>query len=219
VSVSGTTPRYSALLRGPDGQLSFCIGSGESLYLVVMGTPSVQQQIVWDQAYATIYRYPYMVELGGAWPDGFQGGARAACPSGTTRVSNGGGCGPSSLPASVYVGPYAQVLGGTVSGTARVEDHATVLSGTVSGGVVGALSIISGFGVSGSARAETTFYPLGFFESGQAISGSTVLYGDVEFRGQGYSRSSGTCAGFVDSTTCLAPGSEVTTAPPYTWRP
>jgi hypothetical protein len=158
-----------------------------------------------------------MVQLAGAWPESFPAGVQAACPSGTTRVANGGGCGPSGLPATVYVGPYAKVLGGAVSGNARIDDHATVVSGTVSGGTVSGLSIISGFGVSGSAKAQTTFYPLGFFETGQAISGSTALVGDVEYRGAGYNRSTGTCAGFVDSATCLAPGTEVTTAPPYTW--
>ncbi len=38
----------------------------------------------------------------------------------------------------------------------------------------------------GEARAS--FYPLGFFENGQSISGSTILYGDIEFRGQDYAR-------------------------------
>jgi hypothetical protein len=117
------------------------------------------------------------------------------------------------------VGPYAQVLGGTVTGNARIDDHATVLKGTVADGTVTGLSIINSFSISGSAKAQTTFYPLGFFETGQAISGSAALVGDVEYRGQGYNRSSGTCSGFVDAQTCLAPGSEVTTPPPYTWRP
>ena len=220
-----TTPRYSALQKGTDGQLTFCVKSGESLFLVVMGTPSVKQQIVWDQPYSSIYRYPYMVQLANAWPEGFQGGTQAACPSGTTRISNGGGCGPSSLPSSVYVGPYATVLGGSVSGSARIEDHATVVNGTVTSGTIGALSLIgssggwsgNSFNVSTSGKILTTFYPLGFFESGQGLSGSASLTGDVEYRGQGYSRSSGTCSGFVDSSTCVS-DSEVTLAPPYSWR-
>jgi hypothetical protein len=219
VAVNGTTPRYSSMQRGADAVVDFCINAGESLYLMVMATPSVYQSILWDQAYSTIYRYPYMVQLTGAWPESFPAGVQAACPSGTARVANGGGCGPSSLAATVYVGPYAQVLGGTVTGNARIDDHATVLKGTVADGTVTGLSIINSFSVSGSAKAQTTFYPLGFFETGQAISGSASLVGDVEYRGQGYNRSSGTCSGFVDSQTCLAPGTEVTTPPPYTWRP
>lgn len=213
-----TTPRYSPLQRGTDGQLTLCVNSGEALFLVVMGTPSVFQQIVWDQPYGSIYRYPYMVQLANAWPDGFQGGAPAACPSGTTRIQNGGGCGPATLPSSVYVGPYAQILGGTVSGNARIEDHARVLSGSVSSGTVGGLTLLSGFNVATSGTVRTSFYPLGFFESGQGLSGSASLVGDVEFRGQGYNRSSGTCSGFVDSQTC-EDAAEVTLAPPYQWRP
>src|SRR5262249_25127019 len=55
-----TKPRYSALQRGSDGQLNFCVNAGESLWLIVVGTPSVQSKIVWDQLYPSIYRFPYM---------------------------------------------------------------------------------------------------------------------------------------------------------------
>jgi hypothetical protein len=219
-----TTPRYSALQRGTDGRLTFCVGAGEALFLVVMGTPSVQEQIAWDQPWASIPRYPYLVELANAWPEGFQGGKLAACPAGTVRVANGGGCGPAGLPSSVYVGPYAQVLGGTVTGDARIEDHATVVSGTVSGGTVGGLSVIGStgwggsFDVATSGEIRTTFYPLGYFETGQRVSGSASLIGDVEYRGAGLNRSSGVCSGFVDATTCVN-AAEVTVQPPYSWRP
>ncbi len=66
-----TKSRYSALERGSDAELTFCVNEGEPLFLVVMATPSVQQHIVWDQAYPSIYRYPYMIALEGAWPDGY----------------------------------------------------------------------------------------------------------------------------------------------------
>ena len=217
-------PRYSKLQSGTDGTLQFCVQAGEPLFLVVMATPSVQQQIVWDQAYPTIYRYPYMVQFGNAWPEGFQGGKQDACPSGLTRHDNGGGCAPSATPSTVYVGPYATIVGGTVSGDARIEDHATVVKGTVSGGTVGALSLIgsssaNAFTVAGSAKVQTTFYPVGFFESGQGLSGSASLLGDVEYRGQGTNRSSGSFSGFVDDTTASSTLTEVTTPPPYAWRP
>jgi hypothetical protein len=213
VAVNGSTPRYSALQKGSDGQLNFCVSSGDALYLVVMGTPSVYQSIVWDQAYGSIYRFPYMVQLGGAWPEGYQNGALAACPSGTTRVSNGGGCGPSSLASTVYVGPTALVTGGTISGNARIEDQAQVLGGTVSGGTVGGLTIFNNFTVSSGATVKATFYPVDFFEGRSWTSGT--LYGDIELRS---GRTSGTCTGFIDGSTCVAPGTDVTVAPPYTWR-
>lgn len=208
-----TSARYSALQKGADGYLSFCIGTDDLVWLVVVATPSVQQQINWDQPYGTIYRYPYLVEFGHAWPEGFQGGTLAPCPNGTVRVANGGGCGPSGLPSSVYVGPYALVLGGSISGNARIEDHAQILGGTISGGTVGGMTIFRDFTVSGTAIARTTFYPLDFFE-GRSLTGG-MLYGDVELRAN---RSNGTCSGFVDSSTCVAPGDEVTVPPPYSWR-
>ncbi|HEY3494443.1 MAG TPA: DUF6055 domain-containing protein [Polyangiaceae bacterium] len=215
-----TRPRYSRIQRGSDGDLSFCVNEGEALFLVVMATPTVITKIVWDQAYPSIHRYPYLVELGGAWPQGFSGGEPDACPSGTERHENGGGCAPASLAASVYVGPYAQVLGGTVSGSARIEDQATILNGaTVSGGTVGALSVLNRFTVSGTATVQSSFYPPGFFESGQGLSGTARLYGDVEYRGQGLNKSSGSFYGFVDSGTMSATIQDVTVAPPYTWRP
>ncbi|MFG6459907.1 hypothetical protein, partial [Roseateles sp. BYS96W] len=112
-------------------------------------------------------------ELANAWPQGFQNGQRDACPSGTVRHSNGGGCAPSGTATSVYVGPYATVMpGSSVSGTARIEDQAIIANGTVSGGTVGGLSVVgvtgspwgnNNFVVGGSAQVRTTFYPLGFF--------------------------------------------------------
>jgi hypothetical protein len=42
------TPRYSQIPKGTDGALTFCVNAGEALFLVVVATPSTQQQIVWD---------------------------------------------------------------------------------------------------------------------------------------------------------------------------
>ena len=214
-------PRYSSIQKGTDGQLTFCINAGESLWLVVVATPSAQKQIVWDQLYPSVYRYPYMIQLGNAWPDGYQGGTQAACPSGTARVANGGGCGPSNLPSTVYVGPYAQVLGGTVSGSARIDDHATVLSGTVTGGTVSGLSIVkTGMTVSGGTVSVAWPYAPGWFETPQSVSGTAQLLGDIEFRGANMTESSGSFCGFVDNTiTSNCTGADVTWPPPYTWRP
>jgi len=130
-------------------------------------TPSVFKTITWDQDYATIRRYQYMIELANAWPQGFQNGQRDACAAGTVRHGNGGGCAPASTPATVYVGPHAAILpGAQVTGTARIEDQAIVANGTVSGGTVGGLSVVgetggpgtnNAFTVSGSAQVRTTF--------------------------------------------------------------
>jgi len=216
-----TTARYSSMKSGTDGSITFKVTSGEPLFLVVTATPSKFQTITWDQEYNTIYRHPYMIELANAWPQGFQNGALDACPTGTVRHANGGGCAPASTPSTVYVGPYARILsGGSASGTARIEDQAIVYSGSVTGGTVGALSVLQGFNVSGTATVRTVFYPLGFYEGSQSASGSATLYGDVELRGTGTNISSGLHSGFVEASTAAVKSTpDVTLKGPYAWRP
>lgn len=225
-----TSARYSDLQAGTSGDLTFCLNASEQLYLVVVATPSQYQKIVWGSPgdgtpYPSIYRYPYMVSLENAWPEGFQNGQLDACPSGTMRHSNGNGCAPSGTPTSVYVGPYARVLGGTVSGSARIEDQATILSGTVSGGKVGALSLIgvqshpghgaATFNVTGSAEVRSAFYPLGWFGNGLTASGTAKFLGDLEVYS---SKSSNSFYGLVDDGWAgVASVTEVTTPPPYSW--
>ncbi|MES2942814.1 MAG: DUF6055 domain-containing protein [Pseudomonadota bacterium] len=216
--------RYSAIQRGLDADLSFAVKPGEPLFLVVVATPTVMQPIVWDQDYATIWRYPYMIELANAWPQGFQNGQRDACPTGTTRHANGGGCAPASTPATVFVGPYATILpGGRASKKARIEDQAIVLNGAVTGGTVGGLSIIgsdnNAFTVSGSAQVRTAFYPLGFFEAGQGASGTLNLHGDVEYRGEGLKLSAGYRSGFVDQESSVGSATDINKKTTPTWRP
>jgi len=218
-----TKPRYSKLQRGSDGQLSFCVNAGEALFLVVTATPSAQKQIVWDQLYPSVYRYPYMIGLSNAQPDGFQAGAPNPSSSGA-RWANGGGwvASGASVASGAYVGPYAAVLGGTVGATARIEDHATILSGSVSSGTVGGLTIMtSNLSVSGSARVSVAWpYAPGFFEHPQQASGTAQLLGDIEYRGANLNETSGSYCGFVDSTVssnCTA--ADVTVPSPYVWRP
>jgi hypothetical protein len=219
-----TTPRYSAMQTGLDGQLTFRVKAGEPLFLVVTATPSVFKPVVMEQDYNTIWRYPYMIELANAWPQGFQNGVRDACPTGTTRFANGGGCAPASVPATAYVGPYATVLpGATVTGTARIEDQAIVANGAVAGGVVGGLSVIgmkggNAFTVGGTAQVRTAFYPLGFFEAGQGASGTLNLYGDVEYRGAGLNLGAGNRSGFVDATSTVGTGADINGKVAPVWR-
>jgi hypothetical protein len=221
--------RYSALQMGLDGELTFRVRPGEPLFLVVAATPSVYKTIVWDQDYNTLWRYPYMIELANAWPQGFRDGQRDPCPSGTVRHPNGNGCAPSGTPTSVYVGPYATILpGGRASGTARIEEHAIIVNGSVTGGLVGGLSVVgtSGnpfgdnvFNVSGSARVRTTFYPLGYFEAAQGAAGTLNLYGDVEYRGQGLTLSGGNRSGYVDAASTLGSPTDINKRTRWTWRP
>jgi hypothetical protein len=191
-----------------------------------MGTPSVQQHIVWDQLYPTIYRYPYMVQLLNAQPEGYQGNAPNPSTNGS-RWSNGGGwvASEASVAQGAYVGPYAAVLGGTVGAAARIEDHATILKATISSGVVGGLTVLAnGFSVSGSAKVAVawSYSPScpGQFEQPQSVSGSAELFGDLEYRGANLSKTNGKYCGFVDSTVdnnCAT--TDLNVAPPYAWRP
>ncbi|MDW6004244.1 DUF6055 domain-containing protein [Vibrio mangrovi] len=225
-------PRYSELKSGTDGQLSFAVNSNEELYLVVLAAPTQYQKITWEGTsdgtpYPSIYRYPYMVQMQGAWPAGFRNGNRDACPNGTVRHPYGGGCAVNGTPSSVYVGPYAKVLGGNVSGNARIVDHATVVNGTVSGNsTVGAMSLIGvapnnymwgrQFHVRDNAVVESTFYPMGWFSDNQSASGNVRLLGDLEYY---TSKSYNTFYGLVnDNWNGVNSVNEVTVMPPYQWR-
>ena len=224
-----TSARRSELQKGLSADLTFAVNPGEPLFLVVAATPSVFKTIVWDQDYNSIWRYPYMIELANAWPQGFQNGQRDACPSGTVRHPNGAGCAPSGTPSTVYVGPYATILpGGRASGTARIEDQAIIANGAVTGGTVGGLSVVgvtgsdwgnNSFNVSGSAQVRTSFYPLGFFEPNQGASGSLNLYGDVEYRGAGLNLGGGNRSGFVDAASTVGSATDINPRSTLIWRP
>lgn len=143
------------------------------------------------------------------------------------RHGNGGGCATADTPDSVYVGPYAKVLGGNVTGNARIEDQATVINGTVSGGSVGALSLIgvtgnphhgsASFNVRDSAVVQSTFYPMGWFGNGASASGTARMLGDLEVYS---SKSNNIFYGLVDDNWGgVSYVDEVTIKPPYYWRP
>lgn len=215
-------PRYSSLQRGSEGTLRFCTSPGESLFLVVVATPKEQQHIVWDQAYPTIYRYPYMLEIEGAAPEGTQ--PDAPNPSATgKRWSNGGGwvSNAANVAEGAYVGPYAAVLSGTVGANARIDELAIVDGATVNGGTVSGLSVLrSGLTVSGNATVRLGWpYAPGFFERPQSVSGTATLLGDLELRGANTSKTSGSFCGFADGATddnCSMPD---VTLKSWSWEP
>lgn len=62
------------------------------------------------------------------------------------------------------------------------------------------------------------FYPPGYFEGGQGLSGTARLYGDVEYRGQDTNRNAGSFFGFVDTASQSVNIEDVTVPPPYAWR-
>lgn len=113
-----------------------------------------------------------------------------------------------------------------MSGSARIEDHATVLNGTITGGRIGALSLVGqggsgiqarGFNVSGSAVVQSKFYPLSWFGSNKSVGGTARLLGDIEFVAT--SKSNNTFYGLVTNEwNGVSSASEVPLPPPYTWR-
>jgi len=222
-------PRYSALARGARGQQSLAIKpDDQAVFMVVMATPSLMQKIRWDQSYYSIYRYPWMAEFIGAWPEGFQ--PNAPHPAGHKHANGGGWVADAAhVDDSVYVGPYARVLGGTVSGNARIEDHATVVNASIGGRArIAALSILDGgVVVKDDAVIATTFKGIGAFERGTVVSGTGEILGDAEVR-DGFEITKGVHYGFVDKAAAAdpkqgalltAPVPEVTAKPEFVWQP
>lgn len=222
--------RYSAMQRGSDGQASIAVQSGDTgLFLVVVATPTAMQKVRWDQPWYSVYRYPWMVQFTGAMPQNYQPGA--VILAGGHKHANGGGwvAAGATVAASAYVGPYARVLSGTVSGNARIEDHAVVAdqAQVLGNARVGNLTVLrKNTMVRDDARAFTTFLGLGEYENNITLSGTAGNIGDVEQRGASFA--SGFYYGFVDQAAATdpkrgsaltAPAPEVTATPNYIWRP
>ncbi|MEH3120728.1 MAG: Svx/AvrXca family virulence/avirulence protein [Sphingomonas phyllosphaerae] len=228
-------PRYGALQRGGDEQLTVALQPGDQgVYVVVAGTPTEYQKIVFNQPYYSIYRYPYMIQLTGALPWGFQPGAPTPTYKGHAHPNGGGWVADGAeVDASAYVGPYAKVIGGKVQGNARLEDNAILLSGTVSGNaVLAGLATVDGGTFSDSARADTWYGVIGGFGP-VTLSGTAQLRGDFTQSDAGYSgnlaftaskgvffgpnRPGDASAANKGANLTEAPA-EVTATPNYVWR-
>ena len=141
VDTSTSTPtfRYVGPYSGTTGSMVALPKATEQVFLVVSATPTNRQLIKWDQAYYTIYRYPWMVQINGALPEGAQASAFVNTVSGKAWANGGGFVANTATVAStVYVGPLARVLGNAnVSGTAQILGRATVKgSAQVSGSAI-----------------------------------------------------------------------------------
>jgi hypothetical protein len=149
------TVRYSPLMRASNGNpdIAMALQNGEEqVYLVVAATPAKHHKISWDQFYYTIYRFPYMVEITGAKPEGFQPISNLA----GAFHSNGGGFVQTgaTVDATAYVGPYARVLGtAQVKNNARIEGHAVVKGNAQvrDSAIVKDYALVAGGSVYGSA--------------------------------------------------------------------
>lgn len=158
--------RYSTLWS--NGVNSVTLAANENkVYLSVAGAPAVFHTAAPSAGFGgdhdeSIYpyrstpskaRFPYELQVTGANPKQRDNGA----PTGLVQHSNGLGYRASnvSVPTSVYIGPNARVLGGSVSGTARIEDYALVTGGTVNGSaVISGHAWVRGGTVTGNAKVR-----------------------------------------------------------------
>ncbi len=160
------TERYSTLWN--IGSNSVTLAANENkVYLSVAGAPSTfhtgapdatfqgdfDEPLYPYRSYASKARFPYEMQVTGATPKQRDNGGT----SGLVQHSNGGGhkLGSVTVPASVYIGPNARVLGGSVSGNARIEDYGLVTGGTVNGNaVVSGHAWVRGGTVTGNAKVR-----------------------------------------------------------------
>lgn len=126
-----TAPRTRFL--GPfsqsPGEAVLSLGPGEAASLVVAATPFPRPLIRWDQSHRSLYRYPWMVEIRGARPEGWQAARHNPQGQPGARHGNGGGfvAATAHVDSTAWIAPQAQVLEqAQVLGTARIEDRAIV---------------------------------------------------------------------------------------------
>ncbi|MDR0305684.1 MAG: DUF6055 domain-containing protein [Chitinispirillales bacterium] len=173
--------RYSDLnstANGIGNDITMTMQNGETqLYLVVAATPAIHHRINWDQPYFTIYRFPYMVEINGAKPEGFQ----TKSTTNMTQHANGGGwrANTATVASTAYIGPYARVESGTVSGNARIEDRAVVRgSSTVSGNAIvrGNALVVGGTVTDSAIISENASVWSGRYSGGARIDGGVNIH-------------------------------------------
>lgn len=157
VAISDTgVERYTPLWN--NGSSSITLAANENkLYLSVAGTPDWYANGGFNEpaepfrSHPSRSRFHYRVQVTGATPRERTNGST----SGMTQHPNGGGWRSVSVPNSVFIGPNARVTGGSVSGTARIEDYAVVSGGTVnSSAVISGHAWVRGGTVTGNARVR-----------------------------------------------------------------
>lgn len=189
VAVRNGTPRYSPLFTGADGQINFQMQSGErDVWLVVTATPTAVPHYAFLDGYNRARRFPYEFRVAGATPSGFEPGHVKPAATGNGRWhANGGGwvSNSATVAATAYVGPKAAVMGGTVTGNARIEGLGWVNGGTVGGNAV--------------VRDNA------LIQRGANLSGGIVVGGDAEFA---IACGSGTYLAFNPNRRCDGAGGE-----------
>ena len=230
-------PRYTRVLQGGDESLSVEIRADDrAAYLMVMAAPTALQHLDDDQVYYSVYRYPWMVQVDGALPWGYQRDVPDRIAGGARHPNGNGWVGPGArVDPSAYVGPYARVYGGTVTANARIEDHAIMMAGTVGDSAqLTALTTLAGTAtLTGAARIGSVFDMI--TGNGFVLSGTAQLLGDVQIFGDNRQIQAPLFAGFskgvyygmvlqsdgsdpARGASRTAPVTEVTATPVYRWR-
>ncbi|MFH6991602.1 DUF6055 domain-containing protein [Flavobacterium sp. FlaQc-48] len=179
----GTVSRYSPMYK-TDGEASFSLNSSTEagIYLVVFSAPKVHENYNMDVGYPKQRRYPYEVKIANATPEGFQPAAdfRKFLKTNGRIHTNGGGwvSNNANVASSVFVGPYAIVRGGTISGNARIDGYAMVDGGNISGNaIVRDNACLYNATLSGSAIVEGNAWMEGGSVANTAnIKGNAMLF-------------------------------------------
>ncbi|MFN8438668.1 MAG: DUF6055 domain-containing protein [Cytophagales bacterium] len=212
----GTVSRYSPMYSAADGEASFNLNTSteSNIYFVVFSAPKIHSNYNMDVGYPKMRRYPYELKIANAVPEGYQATTefrKWRKGSGTTHPNGGGWVASgASVASTAYVGPYAMVLRGTVSGNARIEGFATVDGGTVSGNaIVRGNAYVYNATISGDAVIEGNAW----FEGGSATNTANIK-GNAMVWGASYSNAV-VVGGDAEIGTCSTNG--VYLQPPY-WR-
>jgi uncharacterized repeat protein (TIGR02543 family) len=185
----GTVSRYSPMGTAADGEASFTMDAATetNIYLVVYSAPKVHVNYNMDVGYPKQRRYPYEIKIANAVPEGYQATTefRKFLKTNGKIHANGGGwiSNNANVAATVYVGPYAIVKGGTLTGTVRVEEYATVEGGNISGSaIIRGNAYVYNATISGNAIVEGN----GWMEGG-SVTNTANLKGNALCWGANYS--------------------------------
>jgi uncharacterized repeat protein (TIGR02543 family) len=184
----GTVSRYSMMHAG-EGEATFTLDAATeaNIYLIVYSAPKVHVNYNMDVGYPKQRRYPYELKIVNAVPEGYQVATefRKFLKTNGHIHSNGGGwvSNNATVATTVFVGPYAIVKGGNVSGNVRIEDYATVEGGNISGSaIIRGNAYVYNATISGNAIVEGN----GWMEGG-SVSNTANLKGNAMCWGASYS--------------------------------
>lgn len=181
----GSISRYSPMYNS-DGEASFTLDSSTeaNIFLVVFATPKSHVNYNMDVGYPKQRRYPYELKIANANPEGFQPAAnfRKFLKTNGRIHANGGGwvSNSANVASTVYVGPYAIVRSGTISGNARIDGYAMVEGGNISGNaIVRDNACVYNATLSGNAIVEGN----GWMEGGSVTNSANIKGNAMLFAG------------------------------------